>query len=226
MLDQTPMDPNSSLQQLLLHGSMVNTLSSERLPQDMILSLKLRNLEVETEKHQKRLLLKAAMTKFLPAADALLEMIILHLPSPRVAQKYRVETLYEGPMDDDCANGIRNCDSNGPLMIYISKMVPTTDKGRFYAFGRVFSGTCKTGQKVRIMGPNYEPGKKDDLYVKNIQRTVLMMGRYVESIESVPAGNTVGLVGVDQYLLKSGTISDHDLAHNIAVMKFSVSPVV
>jgi elongation factor 2 len=53
-----------------------------------------------------------------------------------------------------------------------------------------------------------------------------MMGRYVESIESVPAGNTLGLVGVDQYLLKSGTISDHDLAHNIAVMKFSVSPVV
>merc|ERR1712126_78467 len=26
------------------------------------------------------------------------------------------------------------------LMIYISKMVPTSDKGRFYAFGRVFSG--------------------------------------------------------------------------------------
>lgn len=25
-------------------------------------------------------------------------------------------------------------------MMYISKMVPTSDKGRFYAFGRVFSG--------------------------------------------------------------------------------------
>jgi elongation factor 2 len=179
----------------------------------------------ERDLRQKKLL-KAAMQKFLPAADALLEMIVLHLPSPKKAQGYRVETLYEGPLDDVCANGIRNCDPNGPLMIYISKMVPTTDKGRFYAFGRVFSGTCRTGQKVRIMGPNYEPGKKEDLYVKNIQRTVLMMGRYVEAIESVPAGNTVGLVGVDQYLLKSGTISDHDDAHNITVMKFSVSPVV
>jgi len=129
-------------------------------------------------------------------------------------------------MDDECATGIRNCDPNGPLMVYISKMVPSTDKGRFYAFGRVFSGTVSTGQKVRIMGPNYEPGKKDDLYVKSIQRTILMMGRYIEHIESVPAGNTVGLVGVDQYLLKSGTISDSENAHNIAVMKFSVSPVV
>ena len=56
--------------------------------------------------------------------------------------------------------------------MYVSKMVPTTDKGRFYAFGRVFSGTVSTGLKTRIMGPNYTPGKKEDLYVKPIQRWV------------------------------------------------------
>lgn len=55
-------------------------------------------------------------------------------------------------------------------MMYISKMVPTSDKGRFYAFGRVFSGCVSTGQKVRIMGPNFTPGKKEDLYIKPIQR--------------------------------------------------------
>jgi len=153
-------------------------------------------------------------------------MIVTHLPSPIVAQRYRVENLYEGPMDDECATAIRNCDPNGPLMMYVSKMVPTSDKGRFYAFGRVFSGIIKTGQKVRIMGPNYLPGKKDDLFVKNIQRTVLMMGRYVEPIEDCPCGNTIGLVGVDQFLVKSGTLTTSESAHNIRVMKFSVSPVV
>jgi elongation factor 2 len=56
---------------------------------------------------------------------------------------------------------MRNCDPKGPLMIYISKMVPAADKGRFYAFGRVFSGTVASGQKVRIMGANYKVGKKD-----------------------------------------------------------------
>jgi len=30
-------------------------------------------------------------------------------------------------------------------MVYISKMVKTNEKGRFYAFGRVFSGTVKAG---------------------------------------------------------------------------------
>ena len=52
-------------------------------------------------------------------------------------------------------------------------MVPTVDKGRFYAFGRVFSGKVATGQKVRIMGPNFTPGKKEDLYNKSIQRFVV-----------------------------------------------------
>ncbi|KAJ1660038.1 translation elongation factor 2 [Dispira simplex] len=171
-------------------------------------------------------LLKVVMRKFLPAADALLEMIVIHLPSPVTAQKYRVENLYEGPQDDECAIGIRDCDPKAPLMLYVSKMVPTSDKGRFYAFGRVFAGTVRSGLKVRIQGPNFVPGKKEDLFIKSIQRTILMMGRYIEPIEDCPAGNIVGLVGVDQFLLKSGTITTSDAAHNMRVMKFSVSPVV
>merc|ERR1712160_89353 len=100
------------------------------------------------------------IVKWLPAHDALLEMLVQHLPSPAAAQKYRVDSLYTGPLDDQWANSIRTCDPNGPLMMYISKMIPTPDKGRFYAFGRVFAGTVKTGQKVKIMGPNYQNGKK------------------------------------------------------------------
>lgn len=76
------------------------------------------------------------------------------------------------------------------------------------------------------MGANYKPGKKDELFEKAIQRTVLMMGRTVEFISDVPCGNTVGLVGVDQYLMKTGTISDHPDSHTIRSMKYSVSPVV
>jgi elongation factor 2 len=166
------------------------------------------------------------MQKWINAADCLLEMIVCHLPSPRVSQRYRVDILYEGPLDDECATAIRNCDPNGPLMMYISKMVPSSDKGRFIAFGRVFSGTVATGQRVRIMGANYVPGKKDDLNVKNIQRTVVMMGRIQESVPDIPCGNTAGLVGLDQFILKTGTISNNDAAHTIKTMKYSVSPVV
>ncbi|KAJ7115606.1 P-loop containing nucleoside triphosphate hydrolase protein [Mycena crocata] len=152
-------------------------------------------------------LLKAVMQRFLPAGDALLDMIVLHLPSAAAAQRYRVGTLYEGPMDDESAVGIRDCDPAAPLVVYISKMVPTSDKGRFYAFGRVFSGTVRSGQTA-------------------VQRTVLMMGRIVEPLTDCPAGNIVGLVGIDQFLLKSGTLTTSATAHNMRVMKFSVAPVV
>uniref|UniRef100_A0A8C6NYL2 Eukaryotic translation elongation factor 2b n=1 Tax=Nothobranchius furzeri TaxID=105023 RepID=A0A8C6NYL2_NOTFU len=183
-------------------------------------------LDTEDKEKEGKALLKAVMRRWLPAGEALLQMITIHLPSPVTAQKYRCELLYEGPGDDEAAMGIKNCDPKAPLMMYISKMVPTSDKGRFYAFGRVFSGCVSTGLKVRIMGPNFTPGKKEDLYIKPIQRTILMMGRYVEPIEDVPCGNIVGLVGVDQFLVKTGTITTYEQAHNMRVMKFSVSPVV
>ncbi len=115
----------------------------------------LQQLSIELKGEEKKLqagkdLMKCVMPKFLPLAKALLEMMVTHLPSPAVAQKYRVQNLYEGPMDDECAVAIRQCDREGPLMIYISKMVPNPDQsGRFLAFGRVFSGVARPGQKVK-----------------------------------------------------------------------------
>ena len=65
--------------------------------------------------------------------------------------------------------GIKNCDPTAPLMMYVSKMARTSDKGSFDAVGRVCAGVIATGQKCRIMGPNFIPGKKEDLYEKSIQ---------------------------------------------------------
>lgn len=184
-----------------------------------------------TEEERKTLtgkpLLKRIMQKWIPAADAILEMIVVHLPSPAQAQVYRCETLYDGPLDDEAANAIRTCDTseNAPLMMYVSKMIPGSDN-RFTAFGRVFSGRVGTGQKVRILGPNYVPGKKTDLFLKSIQRVVIMMGRYTETVVDIPAGNTCGLIGIDAYLVKSGTITTLESACCIKTMKFAVSPVV
>merc|ERR1712055_1018572 len=193
--------------------------------QKLLDTLKIK-LAVEDRDKEGKALMKVVMRTWLPAGDTLFYMITVHLPSPVTAQKYRAEMLYEGPQDDESFKGVKNCDADGPLMMYISKMVPTSDKGRFYAFGRVFSGKVGTGQKVRIMGPNYVPGTKTDLYEKAIQRTILMMGRFTEAIEDVPAGNICGLVGVDQFLVKTGTICTLKDAFNMKVMKFSVSPVV
>jgi len=76
------------------------------------------------------------------------------------------------------------------------------------------------------MGPNYKLGKNEDVYEKNIQRVVLMMGRKSEDVLDVPCGNTCALVGIDACIVKQGTVSDHAQSCTIRSMKYSVSPVV
>lgn len=62
-------------------------------------------LTVDDKELEEKQLLKVIMRKWLPAGDAMLQMIVIHLPSPVTAQRYRMENLYEGPMDDDAAVG-------------------------------------------------------------------------------------------------------------------------
>lgn len=111
-------------------------------------------------------------------------------------------------------------------MVYISKMVPI-EEGRFAAFGRIFSGTLIAGQKVKIIGPNYKEGSKHDYYEKSINNVMIMIGNKAESVGSVPCGNTVAITGLDQFLVKTGTISSIETKFNnfIKPMKYSVSPV-
>ena len=72
-------------------------------------------------------------------------MVVEHLPSPKVAQRYRVKHLYEGPLTDEMAKSIARCDPKGKLCMYVSKMFPDRQHKKFLCFGRVFSGTIETG---------------------------------------------------------------------------------
>jgi len=215
---QFVMDPIIKLARAAMNNE-IDTIEKMAVTMDIALTQADKELR---DKH----LLKAVMQKWINAADTILEMMVFHLPSPKTAQRYRYNYLYEGPVDDEVAKAIRDCDPDGPLMMYISKQVPTSDKGRFYSYGRVFSGKVSTGMKVRMLGSNYKPGSKLDVYEGTVQRTVLMMGRKTEFVSEVPCGNLAALVGIDKYLSKTGTVTTSWDAHNIRNMKYSVSPVV
>lgn len=68
--------------------------------------------------------MKRVMQTWLPASTALLEMMIFHIPLVSTGQRYRVENLYEGPLDDQYATSIRNYAPEGPLMVYVSNFIP------------------------------------------------------------------------------------------------------
>lgn len=170
-----------------------------------------------------------ALHRLFPLSNALIELIVKELPSPLIAQQKRVDVLYNGPLNDIYANGIRTCDANGPLIVYISKMLPD-NYGKFIAFGRVFSGTLRSNHRVNILGDNYDSlTRTGESYLnKSIQRCCTVMVGKFETNESISCGNTCGIFGIDQYLLKTGTLVDTDAndACNIKTMKFAVSPVV
>ncbi|KAJ4849430.1 hypothetical protein Tsubulata_007278 [Turnera subulata] len=83
------------------------------------------------------------------------------------------------------------------------EMIPASDKASFFA------GKLSTGLKVRIMGPNYVPGEKKDLSGKNVQGiTVIWLGKKQEMVGDVPCGNTVAMVGLDQFVSKKLRVKD------------------
>ncbi|KAI4292075.1 elongation factor 2 [Pancytospora philotis] len=181
-------------------------------------------------------LFKVVFKAWLPAAECLLEQIILTLPNPPKSQALRAEHLYTGPVDDVVGQSIRLCSASdeAPVVVYISKMVPDGANG-FVAFGRVFSGNLKPGLKVYVQDPEYVPdtdgdakNKRKNAHVveKTINKVVVMMGRGYNTIPDCPAGNIVGIVGVEGFLKKTGTITTQKDSYNIKTMKFSVSPVV
>ncbi|KAI5189710.1 elongation factor 2 [Nematocida minor] len=172
-------------------------------------------------------LFKHVMRKWLPAADCLLEQIVINLPSPAESQVYRADSLYEGPKDDEFCTAIKKtaADEDAPVMMYVSKMIPQ-GSGRFIAFGRVFSGVIKPGMPLYVQGPDYEPGKGKELKARVVTKVLLMMGRTVEEVNACPAGNIVGVLGVDAEIQKTATLSSARGSFNIKTMKFSVSPVV
>jgi len=53
-----------------------------------------------------------------------------------------------------------------------------------------------------------------------------LKGKTFERFVSLAAGNIVALVGIDQQIQKTATISDCEEAHKFVEMKFLVSPVV
>lgn len=139
----------------------------------------------------------------------------------KVAEQEESEEETKGYDDDDLViEAMENCDPKGPTMIFISKLFPL-GLG-FVAFGRIFSGTVKVGDKVKVY--NAESRKP---VTKVVKKVAICMGKDVESVGQMPCGNTVVLGGIDSAIKKEATIMASDIhASAFKSMKFSVSPVV
>lgn len=82
------------------------------------------------------------------------------------------------------------------------------EKSILVGFARIYSGTLKVDQDVYVLGPKYDPLIPELYCTKvSIERLFIMMGRDLEEIQSIGAGNVFAIGGLENAILKSGTLS-------------------
>lgn len=90
---------------------------------------------------------------------------------------------------------------------------------RLVAFGRVMSGTLRKGQEIHVMGAKHRVNGFEDIIMTEVEHLFVFMGSNLESVDQVPAGNIVGIGGLDEVLIKTGTISSDPDCPNFLNMK-------
>ena len=91
------------------------------------------------------------LAKKSPIHEVLLDMVVDHLPSPKVAQKYRIPNIWRGDENSPIGKGMMNTDENGPLALMITKIVMDPHAGEI-AVGRLYSGNVERGRQVYVAG--------------------------------------------------------------------------
>ena len=116
----------------------------------------------------------------------------------------------------------------------------------FLGFARVFSGRLSIGDKLFVLGPRHDPSQISQQYmdsideeksledlkidehvtVARIEKLFLLMGRDVEPIDYAPAGNIVGIQGLERHLLRTATLSDNIYCPPFNDLHVSASPIL
>jgi ribosome assembly protein 1 len=114
------------------------------------------------------------------------------------------------------------------------------DEEVFLAIGRVFSGVLTRDSTLHVIGHKYDPfaakASPDSLHTTSKVVQVLgggdkigcyvLLGPSVTPAESVPAGNLVGIVGLQDYILKTATVSSLPNCFPLKAITFQTKPML
>jgi elongation factor 2 len=118
--------------------------------------------------------------------DVIFDMVIRHLPSPHVAQKYRIPNIWKGDIGSPIGVAMMNTDTEGPTAFMVTDITMDPNAGEI-ATGRVFSGRLQKGMELQITGTKLK---------NRIQHVSLFMGPERLMVEEVTAGNIGAVIGL------------------------------
>ncbi|MEN7982133.1 MAG: elongation factor EF-2 [Nanoarchaeota archaeon] len=140
------------------------------------------------------------LAKKAPLHEVVLGMSIEHHPNPKDAQKYRIPKIWHGDIESDIGKDLINCNINGEPAFVPIKIVVDKHAGEVAA-GRLFSGTIKQGDEVRLTLAKTNTRVQQVSVYKGAQRVI---------VDEVTAGNIVGIVGLRD-VVAGETVSKNEI---------------
>ncbi|XP_023188210.1 elongation factor-like GTPase 1 [Xiphophorus maculatus] len=140
----------------------------------------------------------------------------------------------------------RSCSAPGEATMTRLPLKPEEEEEQkevFIAFARIYSGTVKKGQRVFVLGPKYDPAQGLSLLPEGsstsdcipevphlscctVENLYLLMGRELEELEEIPAGNVMGIGGLEDCVLKTATLSASLACSPFTPLNFEAAPIV
>jgi len=128
------------------------------------------------------------LRQIFPVHEAVLDMVVEHVPNPVEAQKYRVPKIWKGDLESEIGQAMLNCDPNGPVAFMVTR-VDVDEKAGIVATGRLLSGTLEPGMEVYLINR----GVKD-----RILQVGMYMGPWREIVNEMIAGNIPAVLGLEE----------------------------
>ncbi|KAG0371931.1 Cytoplasmic GTPase/eEF2-like protein (ribosomal biogenesis) [Mortierella sp. AD032] len=102
-------------------------------------------------------------------------------------------------------------------------------KEALIGFSRIYSGTVRVGQKLKVLGPKYDPANPTQHCSEvTVDSLFMIMGRDLIGLDSVPAGNVFGIGGLEGHVLKYGTLwsAEWEGGQNLVGKGLETTPIV
>ncbi|KAG9063336.1 Cytoplasmic GTPase/eEF2-like protein (ribosomal biogenesis) [Linnemannia hyalina] len=96
-------------------------------------------------------------------------------------------------------------------------------------FSRIYSGTVRVGQKLKVLGPKYDPANPTQHCSEvTVDSLFMIMGRDLIGLDQVPAGNVFGIGGLEGHVLKYGTLwsAEWEGGQNLVGKGLETTPIV
>lgn len=147
----------------------------------------------------------AAVTRAVLGGPAgLVDAILATVPDPRAGAAAKASRVF-GPTDDAAsAAALASADPAAPLVAAIAKLIPKPDATGFDALVRVFAGTLRPGDRVRVLGPAFTPADAEDCAPAAVGRLWTLNGRERTPLDAAPAGAWALVEGVDATVTGAG----------------------